>query len=132
MAAVVYFSASAQGGEGRELNMEVFRTISILATLLLFMVFLFSILKLVLDNRLKNKVLEKGVGEHMVSTLMQTRGQDSKQQTIKWFALLAGLGAGLLLVDYTKPVGYHSLAIMSFAISLSFLGYFFFLKRSEK
>ncbi|MFT3676639.1 MAG: hypothetical protein QM781_12120 [Chitinophagaceae bacterium] len=132
-AAVLCFSANAQGDNySHEINMEIFKAVSILITLLFFMIFIFSILKLVLDNRLKNRIVDKGIAEQMASSLLQPKGVDSRQQVIKWVALLAGLGAGFAIINYTQPVGYHSLAIMAFSISISFLGYYFFLKQSEK
>jgi hypothetical protein len=127
-------AASAQGDAGfaQQLNMEVFRAIAIIVTLVIFMVFIFSMLKLILDNRLKNRIVDRGIGEEMANSLLQTKGVDNRQQVIKWFALLAGVGAGFTIINYTQPVGYHSLAIMAFSISISFLGYYFFLKQSEK
>ncbi|NCT76880.1 MAG: hypothetical protein GXC78_20275 [Chitinophagaceae bacterium] len=127
-------AASAQGDAGfaQQLNMEVFRAIAIIVTLVIFMVFIFSMLKLILDNRLKNRIVDRGIGEEMANSLLQTKGVDNRQQVIKWFALLAGVGAGFTVINYTQPVGYHSLAIMAFSISISFLGYYFFLKQSEK
>jgi hypothetical protein len=68
----------------------------------------------------------------MANSLLQTKGVDNRQQVIKWVSLLAGLGAGFTIINYTQPVGYHSLAILAFSISISFLGYYFFLKQSEK
>ena len=64
--------------------------------------------------------------------LLQTNSGEEKHINIKWFAILAGLGIGLLLVYYTKPLDIHSLAIMAFSISLSFLGYYFFVKQATK
>lgn len=127
-------AASAQGDAGfaQQLNMEVFRAIAIIVTLVIFMVFIFSMLKLILDNRLKNRIVDRGIGEEMANSLLQTKGVDNRKQVIKWFALLAGVGAGFTVINYTQPVGYHSLAIMAFSISISFLGYYFFLKQSEK
>ena len=127
-------AASAQGDAGfaQQLNMEVFRAISIIVTFVIFMVFIFSMLKMILDNRLKNRIVDRGIGEEMTNSLLQTKGVDNRQQVIKWVALLAGLGAGFTIINYTQPVGYHSLAILAFAISISFLGYYFFLKQSEK
>jgi len=133
---LVCLAVSAQGdndsGFHQTMNEEAFRAVAVLVTLLLFMVFIFSILKLVLDNRLKNRIVDKGIAEQMASSLLQPKGTDSRQQVVKWTALLAGLGAGFAIINYTQPVGYHSLAIMAFSISVSFLAYYFFLKQSEK
>jgi Zn-dependent protease with chaperone function len=74
--------------------------------------------------------VDKGVPENIASSILQTNSKESRHINIKWFALLAGIGAGLTIVNYTLPLGIHSLAIMMFSISLSFLGYFFYLKLS--
>jgi len=68
----------------------------------------------------------------VISSLLQTKTGEDRNINIKWFAILAGIGAGLMIVNYTMPLGFHSIAIMAFSISLSFLGYYFFLRLSEK
>jgi len=105
---------------------------STILTILLFSVVILTFIKWLLDYRLKNKLIEKGAPENMVSQLLQPVIRDNKNVTIKWFSLLTGLGLGLSLVDYFQPLGIHSLAIMSFSLAASFLGYYFFISRREK
>ena len=131
LAGLMTTAASAQGNYPR-INEEVFRAIAVIFVLLSFMIFIIAILKRIFEYRLKNKIVEKGIAENIVSSILQTDARESKDINIKWVALLAGLGAGLTLVNYTMPLGIHSLAIMSFCIALSFLGYFFYLKKSGK
>ena len=109
---------------------EVMRIVASLIALALFMVFIVAILKRYLDHRLKNKIVDKGIPENIVSSILQTDTGENGNMNIKWFAILAGLGIGLTIVNYTLPLGIHSLAIMSFSIAISFLGYFFYLKKS--
>ena len=129
------FAAHAQNTD--QFNDENLKFESLHLSMTLLMIALFSIVILtfirwILDYRLKNKLIEKGAPDHVVSQLLQPVTNDNKNITIKWFVMLMGLGIGLSLVDYFQPLGIHSLAIMSFSLAASFLGYYFFIKRAEK
>ena len=122
---------SANAGDGY--NEEIFQVCAAIFVMLAILGFIITFLQRILDHRLKNRILDKGIPENLVSSLLQTNhGGEEKNVNIKWFAILAGLGAGLLIVYYTQPLDIHSLAIMAFSISLSFLGYYFFTRRSGK
>ena len=122
----------AHAQEGQELyKPEVFRTVAVLFTLGLSMWFILAIMKRIMDNRLKNKIMDKGVPDSIVSSIFRTNPKEDLNLNVKWFAILAGLGIALTAIHYTMPLGIHSLAIMAFCIAGSFLGYFFFLKQSE-
>jgi hypothetical protein len=94
--------------------------------------FLLSIIRGNLDYRLKSKMIDKGVNDKIAEQFLQPTQKDTRSQTMKYFLLLAGAGLGLTIVSYTLPLGIHSLAIMVFSLSLSFLGYYFFMKRLNK
>jgi hypothetical protein len=99
----------------------------------MFMFFIINIMKRIFEHRLKNKIVDKGISENIAQSILETRTtEDNKYANVKWFAILAGIGIGLTGVNYTQPLGFHSLAIMSFSISLSFLGYYLFIKQSVK
>jgi ABC-type proline/glycine betaine transport system permease subunit len=115
-----------------EKNMEIFRICSTILAVALFMLFILAIMKRILEYRLKNRIVEKGIPENIVSSILQTSSKEDRNINIKWFAILAGLGIGLTIIYYTLPLGIHSLAIMAFCIAASFLGYFFFLRQSER
>ena len=100
--------------------------------MLAIMGFILAIIKKIIDYRLKNKIVDKGISENIASSILQTTPHEGINANIKWFAILAGIGAGLMLVNYTQPLGFHSVAIMAFSISLSFLGYYFFIRKSGK
>jgi hypothetical protein len=90
-------------------------------------------MKRIFEHRLKNKIVDKGISENIAHSILETKAtEDNKYANVKWFAILAGIGLGLTGVNYTQPLGFHSLAIMAFSISLSFLGYYFFIRYSEK
>lgn len=119
-------SIYAQGVSNYDV-METVRIVSSFAVLIALMIFILSILKRVFEHRLKNKIVDKGVNESITSSILQSR-DEGKHVNIKWFALLAAAGAGLLIVNYTQPLGIHSLAIMALSISAGFLSYFIYLR----
>lgn len=117
---------------GDGFNEEIFQVSAAIFVLLAFMGFILAFLKRILEHRLKNKIVDKGVPESVASSILQTKNTEQKFIHLKWFAILAGTGGGLLGVYYTKPLDIHSLAIMAFSISLAFLAYYLILQRFEK
>ena len=123
----------AQGGRQTSLyDPEVIRIVFTIAVVIIFMVFILLVMKLYLGHRLKNKIMDKGLSENIAASILQTNPQEDRNSNIKWFSLMAGLGAGLLVVYYTQPLGIHSLAIMTFSISAIFLGYDLFTRYAKK
>ncbi|MDJ1496169.1 hypothetical protein QNI19_24745 [Cytophagaceae bacterium DM2B3-1] len=123
---------AANAENGSYINQEVFNICSVIFLVGMGMLFLLTILKRILDFRLKNKIVEKGIDHTMAASILETNPQEGRNINIKWFAILAGLGSGLTLIHYTLPLGIHSMAIMSFCLAVSFLGYFFFLRQTER
>lgn len=112
---------------------EVLRVVAVVLIIGMCMYFILTVMKRILDNKLKNKIVDKGISENVAQSLLETKTtEESKHANIKWFAILAGIGIGLLGVNYTEPIGIHSLAIMAFSISLSFLGYYLFIRNAGK
>lgn len=126
------FFVNAQSTGTPYIDQGIFNICATIFVVGLFMIFILVIIKRVMDYRLKNKIVEKGVPENIVSSILQTNPKEDRNINIKWFSILVGLGAGLTIIYYTLPLGIHSLAIMAFCIAASFLGYYFFLKQSEK
>jgi hypothetical protein len=112
-------------------NQVVVNTTIILA-LYFASVFIIALLRSRQDFLLKSKLIDKGVPDEVVSKFLQPQHNDIKHQVFKWFLVLTGIGAALTLIYYTLPLGIHSAAIMAFCIAASFLGYYFFLKRSAE
>lgn len=102
----------------------------ILFVIYLIWLFILTIIRWHLDHRLRSKLVEKGVSEKVVEQFLEPRNKDIKAQALKWALVLAGAGIGLTIVYYTLPLNIHSIGIMAFSISLSFLGYFYYLKQS--
>jgi len=126
--------AAAQNSNAVDYNFkyDALHTSYTILTIVVFGIMILTFIRWLLDYRLKNKLIEKSAPDHVVSQLLQPITSDNKNVTIKWFALLMGLGTGLSLVDYFEPLGIHSLAIMSFSLAASFLGYYFYINRREK
>ena len=126
------FALNAQSFDPSMMGPEVFRTCAAIFTAGLLMLFILTVLKRIVDFRLKNKIVEKGIPENIVASILQTNPKEDRNMNIKWFAILAGLGVAFTLIKFTLPLGIHSLAIMAFCLAASFLGYFFFVKYSDK
>lgn len=126
------FFVNAQNINSPTIDNEVFKIGISIFVMLILMTFILVTLKRIMDYRLKNKIIEKGIPENIASSIFQPNQKDDRNANIKWFSLFVGLGVGLTIIYYTLPLGIHSLAIISFCIAGSFLAYFFFLKHSEK
>jgi hypothetical protein len=112
---------------------EMFQIAATIFVVGMFMYFIINIMKRIFEHRLKNKIVDKGISENIAQSILSTQTpEDNKYANVKWFSILAGIGIGLTGVNYTQPLGFHSLAIMAFSISLSFLGYYLFMRNAEK
>jgi len=138
LAALLFLPAFLQAQDMYQINQDVnmsrqFIDIpAIILILYLVLMFILTILKSILDNRLKSQMIEKGVTDKVAEQFLQPTKTDSKGVALKWFLILMGIGVGLMIVDATLPIGIHSIAIMSFSLGLSFLGYFYFIKKSDQ
>ena len=128
----VSFTANAHNGD-IEISEEMLQVAAAIFVVGMFMYFIINILKRILEHRLKNKIVDKGISENIAQSILATRTtEDNRNVNIKWFAIFAGIGVGLTGVYLTRPLSFHSLAIMAFSVSLSFLGYYFFARNIEK
>jgi hypothetical protein len=133
---ITILAANAQGSfstfNDRDFDLDLLHTAGTLVGIYLFTSFILSIIRFILDGRVKSRMIEKGVSESIVEQFLQPTRTDGKSIAIKWFLVLSCIGIGLLIIDATLPVGIHSVAIMAFSIALSFLGYFLYIRRSDK
>ena len=118
--------------DGKTISGNLVNIPAMILVLYLVSVFILTMIKSFQDFRLKSKMVEKGVTDKVAEQYLHTDHKDTKSQAIKWFLVLAGIGLGLSIIDLTLPLGIHSVAIMAFSISLSFLGYYFFIRRTDK
>ena len=110
---------------------ELTTTSGVLIAIFLFTTFFLNLIRSFLDSKLKNRLVEKGATEDLVSQLLQPLKTESRLEPLKWFSILSGIGLGLSLIDAFQPLGIHSLAIMAFSLAAGFLAYYFFTKKSN-
>jgi hypothetical protein len=115
-----------------EIDPDVFKTIIIIFIILLVMRFIVMILRKMLDHKLKNKIIDKGIPEDLASSILQTDSNSETHNSIKWFAILMTTGIGLFITNQYLPLGLHSIGIMTISIALGFLAYSLYLKRFDK
>jgi hypothetical protein len=123
---------SAQESGGHQIDREIFRTCSIIFMVALFMLFFITIINKIIEYRLKNKIVEKGIPESIITSILKTNPNEDRNSYVKWGTILAGIGVGLTLINYTLPLGFHSLAIMAFSIAISFIGYYLLIRYLDK
>jgi hypothetical protein len=90
-----------------------------------------QVIRYLLDHKLKNKIIDRGISEQLASSILGNSLADKKDDSIKWAFLLLGLSAGLTVSYYSMPLHLHSLAIMTFSLGLSYLVYYFYLRRKN-
>lgn len=115
---------------GGTIDSELIKIGASILVLYLLTVFILSIIRTILDYRLRSKMVEKGVSDQVVEQFLRPGNKDAKTQAIKSFLLFLGIALGLTIINFTLPFGIHSIAIMAFSISLGFLVYFYYLKNS--
>ena len=95
-----------------------------------FLVFmLVSLVRYFLEYRLKNKLIDRGMSEQLSAYLLSKDEKEKSDEVIKLAILFCGIGAGLTMTYLTTPIDIHSLAIMAFSLGLSYLAYFFYLRK---
>lgn len=100
--------------------------------LISFLVFmLITLIKYFLEFRLKNKLIDKGMGEQLSTYLSEKNPKERQNEAMKLAILFCGIGSGLLLTYVTAPINIHSLAIMAFSLGASYFAYFFYLKKQN-
>ncbi len=95
-----------------------------------FLVFmLINLVKYFFDFRLKNKLIDRGMAEQLSVYVSNKNHQEKQTEAIRLSILCCGIGIGLTLIYFTAPIHIHSLAIMAFSLGLSYLAYFFYLRK---
>ena len=107
------------------------RAVIILFCMYLISSFILTFVRMILDHRIKQRMLEKGVSDDVARNFLHTDVRDVKGQTMKWFIIFLGIGIGFVLVKLTQPLGIHSIAIICFCIAFGYLAYYFFIRKIE-
>ncbi|HWK05873.1 MAG TPA: hypothetical protein VNS58_19665 [Puia sp.] len=133
IAAVIFasFAANAENNAAEPIidRSLVFDVVNICAVLLVVYVitqFLLRLFRQIFEYRLKHKMVEKQTPPDVVELLLKPGVQNSKSYILQWLFILSGIGIGFTILNFTRPFGLHSLAIMAFSIASGFLGYYLF------
>lgn len=127
-------AANAQTGSflpgDNEITRELLR--STVATIVLSIAsgFILSLIRIILNDRLKKKMLEKGVPGEVIANMLPRKNELTS--AIKWFSILTAISVGLLVISFFPPAGIHSVIIMAFSVALGFLGFYYWAKRLNK
>src|SRR5687767_8404407 len=107
---------------GRNVASEMMRII--VATIVLYIIsaFILSLIRIILNDRLKKSMLEKEVPGEVIANMLPRKNELTI--AIKWFSVLIAISVGLLIVSFFPP-GLHSVAIMFFCVAMGFLGFYF-------
>lgn len=111
---------------------DVYRVSVVLLVIIIGLAFILTFLKNVLEHKLKKKMLEKGISDDLVATILQRDSHSAKQISIKWFLVLLATGVGMFITKIFLPLGIHSIGIMAVSIALAFLIYSLYLNRIKK
>ncbi|MDH6253421.1 uncharacterized membrane protein YhaH (DUF805 family) [Chryseobacterium sp. H1D6B] len=126
------FVGSTQNDSIPIIDKDIQVMIGIIISISLIAFTILGIIKRWMDYRLKNKLIDNGLSENIIKAILEDGTTRNKNSTIKWSILLAAVGIALTIINYTLPLGIHSVAIMTFCVSASFLIYYFFLKYTDK
>lgn len=83
---------------------------------------LLLILKITADNKLRNRLMEKGMSEELIRAMMLNSKQKIRNEGLKW-ALLFGFTGIALAICNVINFGYLTFAILFIAIAFALLIY---------
>jgi hypothetical protein len=134
--AILCFSYAARAEESfdpardRQLYFDALNICAVLTGLYLIASFLQHIVKQYYNYRIKNRMLDKSTDLQIVREMLQPDKKENKDYILQWFCMLLAIGAGLTLVNFIRPFGLHSLAILAFSVAAGFGGYYYFSKKA--
>ena len=120
-----FMNLNAQGVAQQQLN----AMISIF-TLIVIMSFVYFILKIIFDNKLKNKIINRGLPESSLDSFFKSDKTEEKKNEIKWILILSSCAIGFMIIYYTLPFGFHSISILLTSIAIGMISNLFFNRKS--
>lgn len=111
---------------------DVYRVSVVILVIAIGLAFILTFLKNILEHRLKKKMLEKGISDDLVASILQKDSLSAKHISIKWFLVLLATGIGLFITKIFLPLGIHSVGIMAVSIAVAFLVYSLYLNRIKE
>jgi hypothetical protein len=118
--------------KNREFIFEVFHIGTTIFAIYLIASFIQTLIKRSLDQRIKNRILDKGTEENIIGKILQPDRKDDRKMILQWVCVLASIGFGLTVITFFRPYGIHTIAIMAFSTAAGFLAYYLITKQSDK
>lgn len=100
---------------------DVYKIIVIIFLIVIFLSFFTTVLKNILNHKLKKQMLEKEVSENVITSFLEKGAKETKHTSVKWFLVLLSIGIGLFISQLFLPLGMHSIGIMAISVSSAFL-----------
>lgn len=91
--------------------------------------FLLAIVRVLLNYRLKSKMISMGIVGDEAEKMLQS-GIVAKDQAMKWFFLLLFAGIAFMIIG-CLPFGWFSVGILAFSLALAFACYYFYLNKRK-
>ena len=108
----------------RGLIRDIVNICGILMVMYIITYLILEVLQRNLDHRLKNKIVESGTQEGVISHLLVNKKSDNRKVILQWTCVLLSIGAGLSIINFSRPFGLHSIAIMAFSLGAGLLAYY--------
>jgi hypothetical protein len=115
----------------RQLYFDTLNICAVLGGMYLISSFIQRLLKQYYTYRIKNRMLDKGTEEGIVRQLLQPEKKETKTYVLQWFCMLAAIGCGVMIVNWVRPFGLISLAILAFSVAAGFGAYYYFSKEKQ-
>lgn len=113
------------------IDKEIFNICAAIFVTGLFMYFIVTLIRLFLNHRIRTRLMENAVPESLLTHLWKQESGDSKSSAAKWAIVFAALGLASALINFTLPLGLHSLGILFFCLAGSFAVYYFLLGKKN-
>lgn len=110
---------------------EFVRNIVILLMIYIVTSFILAMIKLFLDSRLKNKMVEAGTPDTVVTQLLATK-RNENWNSLKWFCALGGISGGLGIIGWLHLTDIYALMVIALCLAMGFLAHFFLLSHLNK
>ncbi len=115
-----------------DIDPDVYKISVIILLIIIGMNFILTILRTILEHKLKNKMLEKEISENLVTSILQKDVDSAKHISMKWMFIVIAIGIGLFITNQYLPLGIHSIGIMAISIAIGFLCNALYLNRFSK
>ena len=130
--ALLFFSIAAHAQtynifpHDRGITTEIIR--STVATTVLYIVvsFIIAMTRMILNDRLKKQMLEKGVSVDVIAQMLPPKTE--RTIAAKWVSILTAISVGFLIISFLPP-GIYSVIIMTVCVALGHLVFYFWAKR---